>query len=197
MDPDFTKHNDHDTPFRPSPEKSITPWLLALVFVAGLLYVGYQSIDWAKDKPAQSKAPPITAAPTTAPQPAQPQAPSPDAGSRVVTKCTGNGRTTYSDSDCPQGSATSKVITKADLNIVAGLTPAEQATVKRLDEQAATAITIAQTSPAVTSASECKVLDALIANLDASARQPQSMQMQDWIRDQRKRARDRQFAIRC
>ena len=88
-------------------------------------------------------------------------------------------------------------MTKTDHNIVAGLTPTEQATVKRIDAQAATAVTIAQTSPMVTNASECKVLDVLIANLDALSRQPQSMQMQDWIRDQRKKARDRQFAGSC
>ncbi len=197
MDPDFTKNSDRDTPFRPSPDKSITSWLLSLVFVAGLLYAGYQSFDWANEKPVQNRAPIVTATPTPLPQPTRPQSPSTDAGSRVVTKCTGNGKTTYSDSDCPQGSATSRIVTKTDHNIVAGLTPTEQATVKRIDAQAATAVTIAQTSPMVTNASECKVLDVLIANLDALSRQPQSMQMQDWIRDQRKKARDRQFAGSC
>lgn len=197
MDPYFTKIGDRDAPFRPKADKGITPWLIAVFFVAGLLYLGYKSIDWGKKKPMQNKPPVITSAPTPSPLPTQPQAPSTDTGNRVVTKCISNGKTTYSDHGCPQGSATSQVLTKADLNIVAGLTPEEQATVKRLDSQAATEATISQNSPVVTNASECKAWDAQIANLDAMARQLQSMSMQDWIRDQRKRARDRQFALRC
>jgi hypothetical protein len=45
--------------------------------------------------------------------------------------------------------------------------------------------------------SECKALDASIQQYDAMARQPQSGQMQDWISAQRKKARDRQFQIKC
>ena len=44
---------------------------------------------------------------------------------------------------------------------------------------------------------ECKALDARIAQYDSMARQPQSGQTQDWIAAQRKKARDRQFGIRC
>jgi hypothetical protein len=45
--------------------------------------------------------------------------------------------------------------------------------------------------------SECTQLNALIAALDAAARQPLPGAEQDRIRDQRKRARDRQFELRC
>ena len=45
--------------------------------------------------------------------------------------------------------------------------------------------------------SECKALDARVMHLDAMARQPQGAQMHDWIRSERKQARDRQFEIRC
>lgn len=45
--------------------------------------------------------------------------------------------------------------------------------------------------------SECKALDARVTHLDAMARQPQGAQMHDWIRSERKQARDRQFEIRC
>ena len=48
-----------------------------------------------------------------------------------------------------------------------------------------------------TQQSECKALDASIQQYDAMARQPQSGQMQDWISAQRKKARDRQFQIKC
>lgn len=44
---------------------------------------------------------------------------------------------------------------------------------------------------------ECQRLDAEVERLDAMARQPQSAQMQDWIREKRKAARDRQFRLGC
>lgn len=44
---------------------------------------------------------------------------------------------------------------------------------------------------------ECAALDAHIKQLDAMARQPQSGQMQDWIRKQRQDARSRQSSLRC
>lgn len=44
---------------------------------------------------------------------------------------------------------------------------------------------------------ECKLLDARVQELDALARQPQSAATQDWIRSERKKARDRQFELRC
>ena len=44
---------------------------------------------------------------------------------------------------------------------------------------------------------ECKSLESAVINYDAMARQPQSGQTQDWIADKRKKARDRQFVIKC
>jgi len=57
--------------------------------------------------------------------------------------------------------------------------------------------TVIQDHSAANSQAECKALDAQITQYDAMARQPQSGQMQDWISAQRKKARDRQFQIRC
>jgi hypothetical protein len=51
--------------------------------------------------------------------------------------------------------------------------------------------------PAPLPNAECKALDARVEQLDAMARQPQSGQMQDWIRGEREAARSRQFALRC
>jgi hypothetical protein len=51
--------------------------------------------------------------------------------------------------------------------------------------------------PIIAKRAECKALDARVEHLDAQARQPQSGQMQDWIRGERQVARDRQFRIRC
>lgn len=60
-----------------------------------------------------------------------------------------------------------------------------------------TVTTVTRTAPVQDNMSVCKSLDARIAQLDAMARQPQSGQMQDWIRGERKTARDRQFGLRC
>jgi hypothetical protein len=46
-------------------------------------------------------------------------------------------------------------------------------------------------------ATECKALDAQITQLDAMARRPQTGQMQDWITAEKRKARDRQFRLRC
>lgn len=43
----------------------------------------------------------------------------------------------------------------------------------------------------------CRRLNHLVAHWDAMARQPHSAQTQDWIREERKKVRDRQFALRC
>jgi hypothetical protein len=57
--------------------------------------------------------------------------------------------------------------------------------------------TVVERSAAENRMSECKNLDARITQLDSMARQPQSGQTQDWIRGERKTARDRQFSLRC
>jgi hypothetical protein len=57
--------------------------------------------------------------------------------------------------------------------------------------------TVIPNSPVPSTGVECKALDAQITQFDAMARQPQSGQMQDWITGEKRKARDRQFRIRC
>lgn len=57
--------------------------------------------------------------------------------------------------------------------------------------------TVAEPSAAQQHQAECRSLDARVNHLDSLARQPQSGAMQDWIRGERKQARDRQFGLRC
>ncbi|WP_156955253.1 hypothetical protein [Polaromonas glacialis] len=57
--------------------------------------------------------------------------------------------------------------------------------------------TTVTTSPAQDRNAECKTLDARITDYDAQARHPQSGQMQDWISENKRKARDRQFSLRC
>lgn len=57
--------------------------------------------------------------------------------------------------------------------------------------------TVAEPSAAQQHQAEGRSLDARVNHLDSLARQPQTGAMQDWIRGERKKARDRQFALRC
>lgn len=104
MDPDFTKNSDRDTPFRPQAENNIAPWLIATVFVAGLLYLGYKISDWSKPTPSPNT-PPIAglnpkAQPLATPPQAPTQTPPSTSDARIVTKCVVNGVPSYSDSAC-------------------------------------------------------------------------------------------------
>jgi hypothetical protein len=54
-----------------------------------------------------------------------------------------------------------------------------------------------QDNGAASRQAECASLDAQIARYDAMARQPQSGQMQDWTTEQKRKARNRQFALKC
>jgi hypothetical protein len=54
-----------------------------------------------------------------------------------------------------------------------------------------------QQQPQVDKQPECRALSAKIANIDTTARQPQTGQMQDWLTQEKRKARDRQFQLRC
>jgi hypothetical protein len=56
---------------------------------------------------------------------------------------------------------------------------------------------VAEAAAVPSNRSECALLDSRVIELDAMARQPQSGATQDWIRTERQKARDRQFALRC
>lgn len=59
---------------------------------------------------------------------------------------------------------------------------------------------VTQSDPGLSHAAmkaECSALEDRIKYLDSMARQPQSAQTQDWIREERKGARDRQVRIPC
>lgn len=56
---------------------------------------------------------------------------------------------------------------------------------------------VAAPPAATTKQLACRSLDEEVNRLDALARQPQSAQMQDWIRSKRQNARDAQFRLHC
>lgn len=58
-------------------------------------------------------------------------------------------------------------------------------------------VTTVNSNPAASKIAECKALDVEITQLDAMARQPQSGQAQDQISERKRKARDRQFGLKC
>lgn len=205
MERDFMKSGNRERPFSPAPEQPLLRWIVFVLVLLALAYAGYRMWESRSDRESPAKtrqAAPATSQPSSQPQtsaqpqPAVPGTPAP--GTRIVTKCVVNGKTIYSDNACPQGAVGVQVVTKADHNLMTGLTPAQMAAADRIPPAVPAPSTFAQTGGSSSSnAGECKTLDEYIKHLDAMARQPQSMQTQDWIRDERKKTRDRQARIPC
>lgn len=74
---------------------------------------------------------------------------------------------------------------------------ATQANTANTTTTTTTTNTVTQYQTGADRQAECKALDAQIQHYDSMARQPQSGPMQDWISAQCKKARDRQFHLRC
>lgn len=109
------------------------------------------------------------------------------------------GKTFWAGSHCNQHRALVDRVTRVPGNL-----PFEQQVqIADKERRAMAALGSAPSSLEVRRVSEpdqrdpCKALDERIEHLDSIARQPQSGQMQDWLRGERKQARDRQFALRC
>ena len=120
-----------------------------------------------------------------------------------VIKCTAGGKTTYSDTPCPIGAlATAVQITQAPPIPPQPLRSAPAPTQTPANWPQPPIVIVQAPQPTMVDPSamrqiECKALDDEIKHLDSWARQPNSGQIQDLIRDRRKRARDRQFEIHC
>ena len=205
MDQDFMKRGDRERPFSPAPEQPLLRWIAFVLVLLALAYAGYRVWESLSDQglPAKTKqATPTSAQPSpqpqtsAQPQPAAPATPAP--GTRIVTKCVVNGKTIYSDDACPQGAAGAQVVTKADHNLMTGLSPSQMAAADRIQPAAPSLSTIAPSANATPDKrSECVFIDAEIKRLDALARQPLNGHTQDEITRIRKELRDRQFRIHC
>lgn len=130
--------------------------------------------------------------------PAYPAAVPPPQEARSVTKCVGNGTTTYSDQGCAAGSVAERVEVNPNRNLSDGLprskidfTPAPTN-----NPAGELAVANADANPHFKK-NKCDALEARIRSIDAEARQPQSAQTQDRLAMWRKEARDEQFRLRC
>ena len=119
---------------------------------------------------------------------------------RIARCVSASGSVAYTDQPCRQGERADLVELRPDSNLADGMSvEARQASNSRsafaaqqlAAHERRVAMNVTQAS------SECAQLDSLIAALDAAARLPQPGSEQDRLRHERKRARDRQFALRC
>lgn len=203
--------------FNPAPEKSAASTLfMVLVFVAALFFL-YKLADWHLNQRASGLTTQST--PNAQPTPDQPpsrqeasklpresglrpyqdhDASTPAAGNRVVTKCIVHGKTSYSDAPCASGAVATQVTTRADHNIMAPVRVTATVATETTYSPAPAAVAQA-TAPSDYAAKklECEALESRVQYLDSMSRQIQRAQTMDWIKDERKKARDRQFRIPC
>ena len=212
MDRDYMRERRPERASTAAPAKSAASTLfMVLVFIASLFLL-YKLADWQLSKrPAGSTAQAVRPIPIqppsqqeASPLPREPSprmyqhAPEPAVGNRVVTKCIVNGKTSYGDGPCALGAVTTQVITRADLNLMTPIRVKSTTTTEATFSSPP--VVVAQNSAPtdyVTMKSECQWLDTQIKHLDSMSRQPQGSQTMDWIREERKKARDRQFRIPC
>lgn len=243
--------DQRDAPFTPPPSTVLSGWTIATVLVVVVLAL-FKGYAWLLEPKATS---PLAQQSSPVPQavsppepvytpPASAPAPEPQPGpTRQWVRCTVNGQTLYSDTECP-GTTTARYVTPEPqpvapasrvttttlyhckayngstfwarshcnqhqalvdrmVNVPSRLPFDQQVHLAEASRRAATNSTPVQ-HPVVGNAAApqsnqdvCKELDKQIARWDAMARQPQTAPTQDWIREQRKQARDRQFVLRC
>jgi hypothetical protein len=183
--------------------------LLACVVVLGLATMASKSLRNQATPPVQPE--PIL--PMINPPPLIKRAPAPAMPARSadmsdaspaspIFKCTVNGKTVYSDAHCGAPAETRR-LALSDASSGFASPPKERLedlTARRMASEQAYQRSI-QAQPAEVHVdmrkAECDHLDRHINRLDASARAPQSGQMQDLIKAEKMRAQSRQFDLRC
>jgi hypothetical protein len=200
---------------RPKEERSAASILTIVLTWLLLLFALYKGAGWwLNEQPIPKATLPML---ETSPAPARPapvpkqEIPSPPLAARpaapaaapahvpnVITKCTINGKTTYSDAVCPKGGVLGTVEIDPHQNVFEAprVAPTRPSAQEPAPPQRTTDSETNHNIHANRKA-ECELLGQHITRLDAWARQPQSAQSQDRIREERKLARDRQFQLRC
>lgn len=193
---------------RPKPERHWALWLALAVLMVFLFYL---AAEWlltqrAVQRPDRSMATPSPAAPPSAAIAPSAPAPSTLPGAATsdtfeVTKCLApSGKAAYSDGPCPEGSRATTVRLRRDVNIADGMSPEEREASIR--NNAVIAAQQQQYERQVAQnvdrgMAECTGLAEHIKWLDAIGRQSQGMYSHDWLREERRRTRDRQFRLGC
>lgn len=187
------------------------------MYVVAALYLLYQAALWWQNKQPSTKpaAAPAVAVPSSGnlgadvPSAREPQSqrttqtqPNQSPAPGTVSKCVLNGKVTYSDAACPKDAVVGSVKlpppAPVDTYPQARTVPVPSAVLESSSagpEPQPTLHTPSQAAPA--KSAECKYLDELVKQIDMRALQPQSLQQQDLLREDRKKARDRQFFLGC
>ena len=192
---------------RPRAERN---WLLWLALAVLLVVLAWRGAEWLLAQHPQRAARPAAATPAgrlpTVPLPADAPdvyvRPAPPAESYGITKClSATGQAAYSDGPCPAGSRASTVWVQPDVNLSDGMSPAEREASVRSNSTVAAQMRQHERRVAQSAGGDvqgaCAALDARIKWIDAMARQPQGAPTQDWLANEKKLARDRQFRLRC
>jgi hypothetical protein len=112
-----------------------------------------------------------------------------------VYKCARDGESVYSDSPCPGG----KVVDVTPP--VQGFVPVRprRATTQKPEQPDAPAVNVASEQATERSMREarCALILAAIDQIDARARQPQTVPEQDRLREERRKLVDERYALRC
>ena len=194
------------------PDHSTRLVLVCVASAVGLLALAWAALEWRgiRDNVQRHGTPQTLPAPSQRPsaQPPRseataPRAPaSPEGRITRITKCvSANGApTTFSDGPCPPGTRSDVVAVRPDLNLADGMSQAERSESirdSRIKAQASAEYERWVAAQVDSTSDLCAQLEAQITALDAEARQPLPGWRQDQIREVRKTARDRQFALRC
>jgi hypothetical protein len=118
-----------------------------------------------------------------------------------VFKCVINGKAIYSDTKCGNGSSATRLILPDSAGFVS---PPKE----RLEDLVARRIASEReyersiqmqivATPLQTIKMECDALSKHINWIEGMARQPQTGQMQGWLKDEKARAQSRKFELRC
>ncbi len=196
-------------------ERSLRPktdrhWLLWLALAVLLVLAAWRGAEWLlahnKERAARLAAqPPAVRLPTVPPPPDTPDArprAAPPSESYGVTKCiSAAGKAEYSDGPCPAGSRATTVWVQPDVNLANGMSPADREASIRNNSAVAAQVQQHERRVAQNTGGdvlgECAELAAHIKWIDAMARRPQGAPTQDWLSNERKVARDRQFRLGC
>lgn len=118
-----------------------------------------------------------------------------------LVKCVGRqGVAGYSDGACPAGSQAASVTELPKLTVADGMRLEDREAVQQANRIAAQQMVAYEMRVAQNvdrESDECGSLNAAVAAYDAEAKQPQPAWRQDRLREMRKAARDRQFALKC
>lgn len=170
--------------------------ILLTVALAGLLGAG---LWWdAQRKPVAVLPAPPAAAPTGGT--AVPQAvPRPVPGANALVRCEHAGKVTYQAAPCPSGARQGELAggTFSIVNPPKVVLPPPAPATSTAREGGTVGLIARSPSPGELNAGRCELLEREIDRIDEAARRGGSSQYQEWLREQRRRAKDEMWRLKC